>query len=267
MGSSFFMIKARCLDSSLFEFLAIPRKGKVHRIHRRAFSIDCPGGPLVSALPEGLLPCSLLLPEDDFRQFPFAPDQKVSLDRSSIAIGDFSISLEGSEVVPPPPLHPSFEEERLRRNLAEFEKYVAAFGRFEGFELIRSRVEKRDYQKLVGVGLGLTPSGDDFLVGLLLALFAWERAGIRIPLRETLPPQLILDGTTRESQHFLSMALFDRFSHGWIRLIDDLFSSESFTIEETRLLMKRGATSGTDLAMGLLHGLKQQLGFKEKGEP
>jgi hypothetical protein len=146
---------------------------------------------------------------------------------------------------------------RIRENLEILERFVANHGHDEGFQEITPWLS--DYRALVGRGRGLTPSGDDYLLGLLLACALQRELGTPLSLenelREILPQ--MLSRTTRESAHYLEMGLQGHFSHGWIRLVNALFSREPFTIETwTWRLLQRGATSGTDTAMGLLHGLK-----------
>lgn len=71
---------------------------------------------------------------------------------------------------------------------------------------------------LVGRGKGLTPSGDDFLIGWLLIQQLYQEA--------TLSNQLILEKaqspfyTTDVSRHYLKQASQSRFSHGLLQLVD-----------------------------------------------
>jgi hypothetical protein len=259
------------LDDCLFSFLKEPRRGRIHGIHRRALSLDC--GELITLLSENeLTPYSLVVPGIDFRRLPIPPSSEATLNTTEIRFEKISFDLSRAERIPQPSLELVFRPQRLVRNLDYFERYVEGFGRFDGYRLLQPRIKKieevEDYDSLVGVGPGLTPSGDDFLMGVFLALYGFSRAGIELPLRKKLQRTLLFEGTTRESLHLLSMARTDRFSHAWISLIGSLFCQESLTIESeawkqlnVSQLLKRGATSGTDAAMGLLHGLR--IGFAE----
>ncbi|HBN09249.1 MAG TPA: hypothetical protein DD435_11590 [Cyanobacteria bacterium UBA8530] len=259
------------LDDCLFDFLKEPRQGRIHGIHRRALSLDC--GELITFFSENeFTPYSLVVPVADFRRLPLSPSFEVNLDSKEIRFEKIAFDLSRAEKISPPFPEIVFHPRRLLRNLDYFERYVEGFGRFDGYRLLQPRImeiqESEDYSSLMGVGLGLTPSGDDFLMGLFLALYGFSCAGFELPLRKKMQQTLLFEGTTRESLHLLSMARTDRFSHAWIRLIGSLFCQESLTIESeawkrsnVSQLLKRGATSGTDTAMGLIHGLRR--GFAE----
>ena len=112
---------------------------------------------------------------------------------------------------------------------------------------------KRVATALVGLGQGLTPSGDDLLVGCL----AWlarrpEARAWRDDLAEALRPRLAT--TTPVSRHYLIEALAGRFSEPMALLADALDAPcpvlPVWKAVETALVI--GASSGADGIAGLL---------------
>jgi len=115
--------------------------------------------------------------------------------------------------------------------------------------------------RLVGLGPGLTPSGDDMLVGMLAALrrprapLVDARAAGR--LADALAPRLVR--TTAVSRFYLAHALAGRFGAALLDARDVLVAGDEPATPERVGAMIRlrsvGATSGTDLLAGLLTAL------------
>ncbi|MCE7984121.1 MAG: DUF2877 domain-containing protein [Caldilinea sp. CFX5] len=111
---------------------------------------------------------------------------------------------------------------------------------------------------LAGLGPGLTPAGDDFLVGLLAAMVA-----CRLPLREApttlclLIAQTAAAQTTQLSARWLACAGQGHFGEAWHHLITALNSNASATITTAaHRILTTGATSGVDAMSGFLFGLR-----------
>lgn len=100
---------------------------------------------------------------------------------------------------------------------------------------------------LIGLGGGLTPAGDDLLLGLLAA--RWLRGAPPLPL----PP---LDGTTTTlSAAFLREAARGHFAAPWHRLRTALATDDEAAVRGATLaLLAQGATSGADALGGFLLG-------------
>lgn len=113
---------------------------------------------------------------------------------------------------------------------------------------------------MLGLGPGLTPSGDDFLVGLFAML---NVAGS--------PCHGWLDGGTAVLKHAegatnaISLAALTAAADGRVResiaaLIDTLMRGTAATlIQPLRRVLAIGATSGTDLVAGIVAGLELNL--------
>jgi hypothetical protein len=114
-------------------------------------------------------------------------------------------------------------------------------------------------ESLLGVGPGLTPSGDDALVGLLVAL------GCMAPVdpsadavRRTLAAwtRANADRTTPIARAYLLHGADGRFGAQWIALAEALASGDPGRAEDaTRDARRLGASSGADGVQGMLAGL------------
>jgi len=113
--------------------------------------------------------------------------------------------------------------------------------------------------RLIGWGEGLTPAGDDFLVGMLAALHALACSPARMGLVARLGGALELQAsrTTAVAAHALRLAARGHFSADLHRLFEALLSSAD--AEDVRRsaddALDVGATSGADRVAGLLAGV------------
>ncbi len=111
---------------------------------------------------------------------------------------------------------------------------------------------------LTGLGPGLTPSGDDFLIGLLSAL--WFFKGIRPAesLLQALRPEirLRLGGTTPVSAAFLGEAAEGRFGERicgfWTGIGQGSWDQ---ALQDLTAVARTGHSSGTDTLGGMIFGL------------
>lgn len=107
---------------------------------------------------------------------------------------------------------------------------------------------------LVGRGPGLTPAGDDALVGVLAVLHRAtppEVGGSLIrALAATLPG--LLHRTTEISAHYLRLALTGDFGEPLLRVVDDLAGSGDVRPSHLDALIRTGATSGRDALAGVV---------------
>ncbi|HSB25534.1 MAG TPA: DUF2877 domain-containing protein [Burkholderiaceae bacterium] len=114
--------------------------------------------------------------------------------------------------------------------------------------------------RLVGWGEGLTPAGDDFLVGLCAGLDAQIDGNLaRRACRDAIGSAMVASTprTTTISAHYLRLAAAGHFQERLLAARDALLSSESpqQCDEALRAACAVGATSGADSVAGLLAGL------------
>lgn len=123
--------------------------------------------------------------------------------------------------------------------------------------------------KLLGLGPGLTPLGDDFLLGVLLALNRWEKKlSLHLPdiqkgdsvSRPTILVnylnQIILENTrlktTQISASLLACAIEGTADERLLKVLDGLCSGVEITQSEMRNLLRWGNSSGITVLAGMI---------------
>ncbi len=110
---------------------------------------------------------------------------------------------------------------------------------------------KRAAQALAGLGIGLTPTGDDVLAGVMLRLHLEGRAYLTPLLYEAAAPR-----TTRLSRAFLAAARDGRVNAAWMRLLHVLHEGTADELNDAlRRVLAYGATSGVDMVLGFTRGV------------
>ena len=110
---------------------------------------------------------------------------------------------------------------------------------------------------LAGLGPGLTPAGDDYLVGLMAGLRLWPAPLENSGLSPEEACQIILEATegrtTLLSRAFLHSAKEGLFGENWHELLAELARGEPIGIQRAaRRILSSGATSGADSLAGFL---------------
>jgi len=114
--------------------------------------------------------------------------------------------------------------------------------------------------ELIGYGAGLTPDGDDFLLGYLASLWPWQRLGAISAHLKLLRPAIKsqLHQTTSISRHYLELALQGHYSESIDNLTTVLIhGSPPADVKRSAInVMKFGSSSGADCLGGFLHGIR-----------
>ncbi len=109
----------------------------------------------------------------------------------------------------------------------------------------------RGARTLAGMGPGLTPSGDDVLVGCLLAVAALPNID-RAAMRETIASS-VRHRTTQISTAYLDAAARGEASEAWHRLVAEMnTSSVERVVGAARQVLAVGETSGSDMLGGFV---------------
>jgi hypothetical protein len=121
----------------------------------------------------------------------------------------------------------------------------------------------RALAELAGLGPGLTPSGDDFIVGYLAALYG------RCASEPLLRPYLNgLSGSVRQfaltanliSRQYLRNALAGEFSESLAQVVWGIAAHDELRLRQSaERLVRVGHSSGADSLVGLLFGLRPAL--------
>ncbi|MGR5063922.1 DUF2877 domain-containing protein [Photobacterium sp. DNB22_13_2] len=120
----------------------------------------------------------------------------------------------------------------------------------------------------IGDGRGLTPSGDDFLIGVMAVLASIQRLNPAADLAYQRLQQLVPQGITKTtdiSAHYLSLALSRHFSKPVQWLIYHLFTATDRRIIEATITanLNIGSSSGADTVAGIMYCIKKLLLSKQ----
>lgn len=195
-----------------------------------------------------------------------------------LTYGDLQINLEQAEQwhprLPALPAAPSSALATLVAVASQFPASALTRGTFsltqraqQGIDYLQIGLAAHDRNKLrtgvihlAGLGPGLTPAGDDFLVGLLAALqsASWsqmQQAGV-LPGICAAMAETAAERTMRLSAAWLRAAGQGCFGEPWHHLIVALNanSTDAITAAAHRILTT-GATSGVDAMTGFLWGI------------
>jgi hypothetical protein len=160
------------------------------------------------------------------------------------------------EMAPPRSLLFLLEDRSKRVFVSDFERALTERF-FDGCELLRQSRYLEGIREIKGLGWGLTPAGDDFIGGLLIALnLRWSLFG-----EDT---SSLIEDVHRSacSDNLFSMAFLRCAKEGRIfetlqRALTAVCRADEVEISEnTRRLVSFGETSGGDLAAGLIFGLE-----------
>lgn len=116
--------------------------------------------------------------------------------------------------------------------------------------------------RLIGLGRGLTPSGDDYLCGFFTLLAAAEQCGIAVPQALAVCVNAVLqnlDRTSRISGAYLKNALDGAYFTVYDRAARALLTKEDFT-KHCDFVLRMGASSGTDTLCGAIAAAKLLVG-------
>jgi hypothetical protein len=114
-------------------------------------------------------------------------------------------------------------------------------------------------QKMIGLGPGVTPSGDDVLIGFLAGLYSTTGNGQgRLAFIQAFGESLssLSIETNEISRTYLYHAIHGRFSSSMIALLDAIKDGkEEQLVSAANNAMRVGHSSGKDSVTGLLMGL------------
>lgn len=115
---------------------------------------------------------------------------------------------------------------------------------------------------LLGLGPGLTPLGDDYLLGVILTLNRWEGALIPVQGLEQLNNDLLSaagEKTTSLSASLLACAIEGAADERLLAVLDPLFAGEESSPQDLEDLLKWGSSSGIAVLAGMVSVLTRLL--------
>lgn len=261
--------------------------GRVHSVFRRAVNLAADDGVLFTLASRGLgnAPHTALLPLHDLRGSGFAVGDAVRERDGQLWIGDrLAVTFDTASVwqcvlprwrATPPRVRANVEwlQGALRRRSQEQRPSLGAFDRV-ALDVLEERAARlrqllharagalatEQARSLLGLGPGLTPAGDDFLLGLFAVLHLpdspcerWMDGGAQV-LRDA------EDATNEISLAALRCAGRGRVRDSVAVLLRELLRGGGEPLEAALArVLAIGATSGCDIAAGLACGLEIQL--------
>jgi hypothetical protein len=249
--------------------LASDRRGRVVSVHARAVNLLFGEGPLVALLPADapLHPWALSVALDPVAFAWLAEGDAATSSADVLEVGPLRIELED---VPVADLRLTRRPEALPRRrvraLARLARPAAAEDPFQ--EVLDSTLEKfqaggkaGELAAIVGVGGGLTPSGDDLIVGVLAGLDAAHWLSREAPaLRQDVVVALggCVARTTRLSAQMLAAAAARLYAEPVLGVLEALCDGDAApsVLEQTvDSLLAVGHRSGTDTLCGIVAAL------------
>lgn len=257
------------------EFIGEGGEARVHSVFRSALNIETAGG-LLTLAPDavGGLPNGILLddttPLPDLRRVGARPGALVSLEGGILAVSSASFAVDVRPARPWSPRLPAFDAGAWPSRSAgawQFIRDRAVPGGIESLptasaavDALRAAIERQDRpaalasaRRLIGLGPGLTPSGDDVLAGVEAGMHATGH-----PLAGFLADAVhdIDELTTAVSATLLRHAAAGEFAERISRVVGALLCGPELDLStELDRALAWGATSGGDTLVGMFLGL------------
>ena len=248
---------------------------EVLSVHSRVVNLLLPSGVLVSLVrnPGDMTALAIQVPELDPGRIGSVTFSRRGAYLRGIPAG-VAVSLEGARGFAGRPLRGRFFEGAAQ----ELRSAVLRRGSEEGFASLLSRPRNAfarraasivaegpgAFSRLVGLGIGFTPSGDDFLTGYLMASELWSRFHRRSDGADEKTPALgasieeRLGSTTPGGRTLLSLALRGSYPcyllRFWrsLRGLDGTRGSTAAVEQAVRRVAEHGETSGLDAVTGFV---------------
>ncbi|MCE4043207.1 DUF2877 domain-containing protein [Lysinibacillus fusiformis] len=288
------MIHAKSGDNYFLQQLAETEfTGTVHSVFRHALNIRSTANDEIFTLATKAMdnaPNSLVIDLDTLDNLHIIQNDPVRIKHHQLLIEDkLTIALEtATHWQCHLPIFPS-DMATLKQNIVQVKQFIDIYGKSGGmkrsdspvsaFEAETSRLLKErtallheelcnrrfnNFQQyvldLVGLGPGLTPSGDDFIVGLLTIIHLEQSpCSIYQPLCESVI-KWMKPLTNEISYTTLNKAAYGQVRESIHALVSAMLSgTEGEAIEALKKVLAIGSSSGTDIALGLISGFEANI--------
>lgn len=268
--------------------------GQVHSVFKRVINIELSGGGLFTLASCDLddAPDTIIVNSEDFSDMHVAARQRVNAVGALMRVGPFlDVRFEGVKAWRGELPQYSDDASLLRRNLNALTDHLQRAAEAVGmlrlaaggnsFEhdvsaalatrsarlcdaLLRRNIDdaRLHAKSMIGLGPGLTPSGDDYLVGLFGVLNI-----LRAPSQTLSCDCLELIAGAEFATNAISYAALSKAATGRVRatiseLIERLLhGTENDFLAPLARVLAIGSTSGSDIVAGIVSGLRLQLEF------
>lgn len=233
----------------------------IHSKYKNTINLDL-NGRIISLQRAGLAkaPMSMVIDNDiDLEILKIDVGDKVKINESIIHIANYQFNYKEANIWNPQ-LDLSIEKEGINftNTIIFLSNILDIFPKKSpiGIQQIKSLEE---LIRFIGSGIGLTPSGDDFIVGFLSTLFVFEEEKDLLQYyREELVHRIsdLSDKTTFLGKEFLQYACNREFSdiiHGFYGSLKE--NNRNHILNSTMEILKLGHSSGADTLSGIVSGL------------
>ncbi|MCB9009378.1 MAG: DUF2877 domain-containing protein [Ardenticatenaceae bacterium] len=268
-------ITATSLTSQVQQWLRQPTAvSLLHRFDHALNLIDA-HGHIISVVQPSIGPGPFSIVVDEERPFPttITPATPVQKSSHTLHIGPLHINLRPARLWQPTPrwallreqqnewlsLLPELETAVSQNQARLTEGSPAPFARqfYTATRAVRVALAQLDaagletaVAQLAGLGPGFTPAGDDFLLGMLLGLWATRSEEVTVRLAE-LVLETAVPRTTQLSAAWLQAAGRGEAWQPWHSLVDALSAGLDWQLPVQRIL-NQGATSGIAALQGFM---------------
>ncbi len=254
------------LDRDIYDYSLAKSRWYIHSIFKNSFNLQAETKKqlvVVSIEQKNVVPNGIYVDQHSFKRLTseIKINDLVWMDRHSLRFGFNILELIGQQyqtkLIETTKLLDSNSVSLLLTSLEKVEKKT-------GYHESLSSVSVSGDPFLIAIdhlcsgrGPGLTPSGDDMIVGHLAARFINKK---RDQVMETyLGTKLMTvnDLTTDVSLHYLLCSLDQRFNRSIIALISALINDEPSNVQNTiQEILNTGHTSGADFLAGFTRSIK-----------
>lgn len=268
-------------------------QGFVHSTFHHTVNIQClDRGDLYTIASKGIdnAPNTLLIDLDYFDEAELVVNDVVRTDRSGLSISNkMSIDMDGVKewncTLPDYPI----KIDVLEKNVSRMKHYIHVHGNSsainKGFtsrspfdhetsRMLRKRIHLLELElqnkrmsnaieyatSLIGLGPGLTPAGDDFLMGLFAVFNIWNSPCYS---NKSFCEEVVIKAKNLTND--ISYCALEKAAGGKVResiivLLNALFEgSEEELIASLSKVLAIGSSSGTDISLGIVAGLETNM--------
>ena len=272
------LIEACCMDQEISKRSFSKSRWHVHSKFSRSFNIQdetCQHLAVVAAEQNAVVPNGIYLRASDFEQLSaeIAVDDCLIIQNQALRFAKSQLLLNGKN-------YQTFQRQRIKRiNKSIWSEYEFCIRRItketgyqEGLSAIFSSenpfvsaiddlcseqlsLQRQALHFLIGRGPGLTPSGDDIIIGHLAARLLINRNNQKLQNYLQTKMTAVNDLTTDVSKHYLLCSMNHRFNQSILNLQKALIEPNGQLEKNVEKVLKTGHTSGADFLAGFTRTL------------
>ena len=273
------LIEACCMDQEISKCSFSKSRWHVHSKFSRSFNIQdetCQHLAVVAAEQNAVVPNGIYLRASDFEQLSaeIAVDDCLIIQNQELRFAKSQLLLNGKN-------YQTFQRQRIKRiNKSIWSEYECCIRRItketgyqEGLSAIFSSenpfvsaiddlcseqlsLQRQALHFLIGRGPGLTPSGDDIIIGHLAARLLINRNNQKLQNYLRTKMTAVNDLTTDVSKHYLLCSMNQRFNQSILDLQKALIEPNGQLEKNVEKVLKTGHTSGADFLAGFTRTLE-----------